>query len=346
MSRSHRLRLAFCGLHPLRTLRLIADLGSAEAVLDAILHRRIEVPETAREAASWSASRCLQCLDELGAAPVWRGDLSYPEYLRDVQDAPDLLFARGSLPTVPGVAIVGTRRCTRYGLGVAHAYGRACAEAGWHVVSGLARGIDGEAHRGVVAGEGMGVAVLGSGPDVVYPAENRGLCDDLVAGGGAVVTEYPPGTPPEGWRFPPRNRIISGLAAAVVVVEAAEVGGALITAGTAVEQGRSVFAVPGDVERETSRGCNLLIRDGAVPVLDPDDLVEALSLVPGLPLPGSRWAPDSGGDRLLALVGPQGASLEDLAGSLGVAVPEALAEVARLELAGALRRQGGLVLRI
>ncbi len=345
MSRPARLRLAFCGLHPLRTSRLIAEYGTAEGVLDAIARRRIEVPEAARQAAARKPGRCRQILDRLGVMPVWRGDPGYPEHLDGVPDAPDVLFVRGSLPLVPGVAIVGTRRCTRYGLGLAHAYGRACAEAGWPVVSGLARGIDGEAHRGIVSGGGIGVAVLGSGPDVVYPAQNRDLFSDLIAGGGAAVTEYPPGTPPEGWRFPPRNRIISGLAAAVVVVEAAEVGGALITAGLALEQGRPVFAVPGDVERETSRGCNLLVRDGAVPVLDPDDLIEALSLVASLELPRPSRVPGAQNRHpLLEHLGPSGASLEELAGVLGVAVPEVLAQVGRLELAGLLRRRGGLVL--
>ena len=348
MSRSHRLRLAFCGLHPLRTARLVGDMGSAKAVLDAISRRRIDVPETARRVSCWKASRCREWLDELGVVPVWRGDPDYPEHLDRVLDAPDVLFVHGSLPLDPGVAIVGTRRCTRYGLGLAHAYGRACASAGWPVVSGLARGIDGEAHRGVVADRGTGVAVLGSGPDVMYPAENRSLAADLIAEGGAVITEYPPGTPPEGWRFPPRNRVISGLAAAVVVVEAAEVGGALITAGLAAEQGRTVFAVPGDVERATSRGCNLLVRDGAVPVLDPDDLVEALSLVPSLSLPRAKLAPGPapGDGQLLRQIGSCGASLEQLAGALGIDIRDVLAQVARLELAGLLCRRGGLVVPV
>ena len=160
--------------------------------------------------------------------------------------------------------------------------GRAVAGAGWVVVSGLARGIDGSAHRGCLDGGGPGIAVLGCGIDVWYPPEHQALGEDL-AKEGAVVSEYPPGTRPEPWRFPARNRIISGLSAAVVVVEAAEKGGALITARLAAEQGREVFAVPGDVDRKTSVGTNLLIRDGAVPVLGAGDLVEALSLVLGPP---------------------------------------------------------------
>jgi DNA processing protein len=162
---------------------------------------------------------------------------------------------------------------------VAHAYGVAIAAAGWILVSGLARGIDAAAHSGTVAAGGRGVGVLGCGIDVPYPRTTHHLRAGLLAHGGALATEYPPGTHPDSWRFPPRNRIIAGMAIAVVVIEAAERGGALITAHRAAESGVPVFAVPGDIDRETSRGCNLLIRDGAHPVLEPADLIEELTLV-------------------------------------------------------------------
>ena len=132
-----------------------------------------------------------------------RGDPGYPTHLDRYEDAPDLLFVRGRLPQQPGVAIVGTRRCTSYGLAVARAYGQAAAEAGWPVISGLARGIDGEAHRGVVD---VGGVVLGCGIDVAYPREHERLGQQILDAGGAIVTEYPPGAPPDGWRFPPRSR--------------------------------------------------------------------------------------------------------------------------------------------
>jgi DNA processing protein len=234
-------------------------------------------------------------LAKAGIGVVVRGGDGYPGRLAELPDGPPVLFVRGVFPELAAVAVVGTRRCTEYGKRLAAEYGAAIAEAGWCVVSGLARGIDGAAHHGVVAAGGRGVAVLGSGVDVMYPAEHAGLARRLVEGGGAVVSEYPPGTPPEGWRFPPRNRIISGLASAVVVVEAGVKGGALITAGYALAHGRPVFAVPGDVRRATSEGCNRLIRDGAHPVLDPDDLVEELSLVLGPPRAGNEE--DEAGDR-------------------------------------------------
>ncbi|MDH3396356.1 MAG: DNA-processing protein DprA, partial [Acidimicrobiia bacterium] len=156
-------------------------------------------------------------------------------------------------------------------------------------------------------------------------------------------SEYPPGAPPLGWRFPPRNRIISGLSAAVVVVEAAKHGGALITARLALEQGRDVLAVPGDVDRPTSEGCNLLIRDGAIPVLGPDDLVEAISLILGPPAVASDPRPF--GDDLVDSLGPFGQTVDALATNLGLPVSDVLAQLARLETSGVVVRSGGLVMR-
>lgn len=348
MSEDDRLRLAFGGLHPFRTARLVGDAGSAAAVLAAIASGRVVVPEAARRAVAMPAAACRERLARLGVACLFRNGPGFPAHLGDLPGAPDVLFLKGRLPVSPGVAIVGTRRCTRYGLGLARAYGRACAVAGWPVVSGLARGADAEAHRGVVDAGGVGVAVLGCGPDIVYPAEHRALLAALLEAGGAMVTEYPPGTRPEPWRFPPRNRIIAGLASAVLVVEAAETGGALITAGAALEQGRHVFAVPGDVGRETSRGCNMLIRDGATPVLDPADLVASLSLLlgPARADPGAGPGPDldAAARALLAALPAGGALLEDAAAAAGLPADRALAIVSRLELAGLVRREGGAVI--
>ena len=271
------LRLAHAGLHP-HAVREALVARSSGSVLAKIAGSGSSW--AAGEVAVSAASRRAR-LRELGADFVPRSEL--PPILAERPDSPEWLFARGRIPEGPTVAVVGTRRCTAYGRRLATDYGRAVAEAGWVLVSGLARGIDGCAHTGTVAGGGRGIAVLGSGIDVIYPREHARLAADLLALGGALVTEYPPGARPEPWRFPPRNRVISGLARAVVVVEAGERGGALITANCALDHANFLFAVPGDVERAASRGCNLLIRDGAHPVLDPDDLVEALSLVLGPP---------------------------------------------------------------
>jgi DNA processing protein len=277
-----RLRLAFAGMHPERSRELRERFGGAAGALRAIERGKVKASDHVREAAAVDPGRRREELSALGVAVAYRGESGYPAHLDRYEDAPDLLFVRGHLPPQPGVAIVGTRRCTAYGRELARAYGQAAADAGWVVVSGLARGVDGEAHRGLVDGGGIGVAVLGCGIDVAYPREHERLGQQILDGGGAIVTEYPPGSTPDGWRFPPRNRIIAGISAAVVVVETARTGGALITAVKAAEYGIPVFAMPGDVDRKSSEGCNLLIRDGAFPVLEPDDLVEELGLVLGL----------------------------------------------------------------
>ncbi|MEA3511042.1 MAG: DNA-processing protein DprA [Actinomycetota bacterium] len=277
-----RLEMAFSGLHPIRSRELRDRFGGASAAVSAISRGRAKASEAIRTNLAVPADQRRAELNALGIDAVFRNSLAYPDHLDLFEDAPDVLFVRGALPLVPGVGIVGTRKCTAYGLELAEAYGRAVAETGWLVMSGLARGIDGAAHRGMVSIGGVGVAVLGCGIDVTYPREHRRLGEQILEAGGAIVSEYPPGSRPDAWRFPPRNRIIAGLSAAVVVVEAARTGGALITAVKAAEYGIPVFAMPGDVDRRTSEGTNRLIRDGAFPVLDPDDLIEELDLVYGL----------------------------------------------------------------
>lgn len=282
MSEDARLRVAFSGLHPIRSRELSDRFGGASGTIAAIERGRVKASESICTGLGPPADQRRSELASLGIDAIFRDSPTYPDHLDVFEDAPDVLFVRGSLPQERGVGIVGTRKCTAYGLELAQGYGRAVAETGWLVVSGLARGIDGAAHRGMVAASGVGIAVLGCGIDVTYPREHRRLGEQILEAGGAIVSEYPPGSRPDAWRFPPRNRIIAGLSAAVVVVEAAKTGGALITAVKAAEYGIPVFAMPGDVDRRTSEGTNRLIRDGAFPVLDPDDLVEELDLVYGL----------------------------------------------------------------
>lgn len=259
----------------------------------------------------------------------------YPDGLADLEDSPDL-YILGSLRSAPGIAVVGTRRCTRYGIDLSERFGRVISGAGWTVVSGLARGIDAAAHRGCLAARGHAVAVLGSGVDVCYPKENRTIYAGILESSGAIVSEYPPGTPPDRWRFPARNRIIAAMSAAVVVVEAARTGGALITARLAAEIGRPVFVVPGDVDRSASEGCNMLIRDGAHPVLGAADLIEELGLVVGPP------------DREIASTSvdiPQsGLTVDELSEHWDLPMSETLARVGRLEIEGLTRRSGDRVI--
>ena len=202
-------------------------------------------------------------------------DAGYPNRLRNIYDPPCLLYVRGRLPAFDdeaSIAVVGTRDCTPYGVSCAEKLGYGLAAGGAVVVSGLARGVDSAALRGALRGGGAVTAVLGNGLDVIYPPENQYLYED-VAAAGALVSEYPPGTSPEAKHFPVRNRIMSGLCVATLVVEAPARSGALITAGTALEQGRDVFAVPGPIDAPASVGCNRLIRDGAGLVSDAWDIL-------------------------------------------------------------------------
>ena len=196
---------------------------------------------------------------------VTMDDAAYPARLRDMYDPPVLLYGKGSMPLFDeeaAVAVVGTRKCSPYGTRAASQLGYELARQGGLVISGLAKGIDGAAHQGALRAGGFTAAVLGGGADVIYPPENRRLYEDIAAT-GVLLSEYPPGTEPRGGHFPVRNRIISGLSLAALVVEAPVRSGALITAHAALDQGRDVFAVPGPIDAAASVGCNRLIRDGA-----------------------------------------------------------------------------------
>jgi DNA processing protein len=333
MSATDRLQLASLGLHPDRMRRLLSAWGNHRAVLRAIELGQIDVSDSIRARLGIDA---VEATRRAGATVMTWQEL--PSGLRELPDCPDLLFGRGaSLPAASGVAIVGTRKATSYGRQTARRFGHAVGQAGWPVVSGLARGIDGAAHVGCLEAGGKAVAVLGCGVDVAYPPEHRPLADRIIAAGGSIVSEYPPGSPPDAWRFPPRNRIISGLSAVVVIVEAGVTGGALITAARGLEQGRLVLAVPGDIDRETSRGCNMLIRDGAHPVLDVEDLITSLTFVLGPP-PGR---PGSDDDPIVALLAANPMSVDEIAAEIGCTAGEALRHLTRLELAGEVMVESG-----
>jgi DNA processing protein len=249
----------------------------------------------------------------------------------DLEDPP-AVYVTGELRAGPAVAVVGTRRCTRYGLDMADEFGRVLGNAGWSVVSGMARGIDAAGHRGALAVGGHVIGVLGTGPDIWYPAENRDLYRQLVASGGALLTEYEPGTRPDRWRFPARNRLIAAIASATVVVEAGETGGALITARLAAEIGRPVFVLPGDVDRPASVGANRLIRDGAYPVLGGEDLIEELTVCLGT-------SPRPAGDRQTGLPA-EGLAIVDLPEHWGCSITEALTRLGRLQAEGTVDSDG------
>lgn len=209
----------------------------------------------------------------------------YPRRLLELPDFPYALYVKGRLPDAARkkAAIVGSRRCTPYGETYAVKFGKSLAECGVEIISGLARGIDGMGQRGALMGGGKTYAVLGSGPDVCYPREHIGLYMDILEQGGGILSEYPPGTPPLPGHFPARNRIISGLSDAVLVMEAGEKSGSLITVDLALEQGRDVYALPGPVNSSLSRGCNRLIQQGAGLLFSPETLLQEWGINPSSP---------------------------------------------------------------
>lgn len=221
--------------------------------------------------------------ETLGISIVTLADAEYPPILRRIPDPPLVLYVKGRLPDLeqtPGIGIVGTRKATPYGLMAAEHFGYGLAKAGCTVVSGMALGADGAAARGALKAGGKTIAVLAGGLNICYPPEHNFLMGDILLS-GAVISENPPGTPHDGFRFPIRNRIISGLSRGVLVVEAPLRSGALITARLALDQGREVFAVPGAINAPDSAGCNRLIRDGeAALVTEPRDIIGELGVFP------------------------------------------------------------------
>ena len=271
-----------------------------------------------------------------------RGDVAFPPLLRAIHDPPPGLFLRGSaepeLLGRPAVAIVGARACSGYGASVARAVARELAAAGLAVVSGLARGVDAEAHRGALEAGGTTVAVLGCGIDRDYPAAHAELAR-RVAEHGLVVSEYALGVDPAPWRFPARNRIVSGLCAATVVVEARERSGALITADLALEEGREVFAVPGEITSALSAGTNALLRLGATPLTAAADVLASFGLEPSVPAPPETTA---AAGRLLELLRLTPAGADELARGSGLDAGEVARTLVELELAGLVSAADGL----
>ena len=269
-------------------------------------------------------------------------DGRYPRALAEIFDPPLVLWLGGQFEALggPAVAVVGSRAASPYALEVAERLGSDLAARGVTVVSGLARGVDSAAHRGALAGGGKTIAVLGSGVDVIYPAEHDALAEAIRAR-GAVISELAPGTPPRPFHFPRRNRLISGLSLAVVVVEASEDSGSLITAECALEQGRDVMAVPGSVLSGRNRGSHALLKDGAKVVESADDVLEELQVA--WPAEASASAADRPTDDpvLRHMTAGDAFDLDGLAQASGIDRVKLLTRLLELELAGAVRRVGG-----
>lgn len=334
---------------PSRISRLIAHFGSLERAWSApVLDLRRVLDERSLDSllkirATFSPDTEMERLEREGIGVVTRVDAAYPALLAEIPAPPPVLYTLGTLLPEDGVAvgIVGTRRMTAYGREMAQVLGRDLAAAGVTVVSGLARGVDGVAHEAAIQAGGRTIAVLGSGVRNIYPPEHRKLAAQI-AEQGVVLSDFAPDTQPDGPNFPARNRIISGLSLGVVVVEAPERSGALITVDFAADQGRDVFVVPGNVLSSRSAGCNRLLRDGARPVRSAEDILEDLNLLrrseqaavqQALPL-------DDDERRVLAVLTADPRHIDDVAALANVPIAQAGAVLLTLELKGNVRNAG------
>jgi len=352
----HWIRLANLQLPPRQACGLLDHFGDPRALFAAsageleAASAGLRLPARLLDPSFAPTASQLGAAERLGMRAIGREDAEYPRPLREIPDAPPVLFVRGTLEETDrfAVAIVGTRHPTPYGRSVAGKLARDLAGAGLVVASGGAIGIDAAAHRACLEAGGRTVVVLGCGHDVEYPRENQPLFEQIVATGrGAVVSEFPPGCQPEAWRFPQRNRIISGLSRGVVVVEAGRQSGALITATLAGEHGREVMAVPGNVDRPASKGTNALLKDGATLVEDAEDVLRTLGILtlrpPGVDAPERPRRPDLTESqlRLLECLDLTPRHIDSVAAELG-SEPAALSlDVTLLELAGVIRRLPG-----
>jgi DNA processing protein len=296
-----------------------------------------------------------EAVDRIGARILVPDDADFPAPLRTIPDAPPVLFALGDLGLLqrPALAVVGSRDHSAYGQTVARGVAMLAARAGLVVVSGMARGLDAVAQSTALDMGGATIGVLGNGLGVIYPAANRVLYERVIAG-GLLLSEFPPGERPHAGSFPRRNRLISGLARVTLVVEAALGSGALITAGTALDQGRDVMAVPGPITSALSTGCNRLLRDGATPYLEPADLAQ---LYPDVAFPSELPADTASGPRPLPqglakaerdvaeLLGPEPMPLDVVVERAGRPVGQLLALLCSLEVQGVVEQGAGRMFR-
>lgn len=272
-------------------------------------------------------------------------DEDYPNRLREIPQSPPVLYVRGdyTMEDEWAVAIVGTRRFTSYGRQVAERVASTLARSGVTIISGLARGVDGIAHRAALEAGGRTIAILGNGVDHIYPPEHRSLAKDIIKQ-GAIMSTYPLGTPPDGSNFPPRNRIISGLSKAIIVVEAGKRSGALITANYAVEQGREVFSVPGNIYAPKSIGTNQLIKKGAHPLLDPQDVLELLDMTQIVEQKTARVVLPSNPTEatLFQVLEVEPMHVDEISAEANLPVEEVTSTLALMELKGMVRKLRGM----
>jgi DNA processing protein len=340
------------GIGAVRFQRLLERFGDAESAWRAapadlagaglslkLIERLIAVREKADLTRIWDQ------IQKKGIQVLTWLEETYPERLKEIEQPPPVLYLRGELIAEDSwaVAIVGTRRVTPYGRQVTEEVASFLAVNGITVVSGLARGVDAIAHSAALKAGGRTLAVLGSGVDRIYPPENRAMAEKIFEH-GAVLSDYAPGTPPESSNFPPRNRIISGLSMAVVVIEAGETSGALITAEFAAEQGREIFAVPGNILAPQSKGTNKLIQQGALPLISVDDIMQTLNLTRVGQHKAARKAlpADEVEAKLLTAIGDEPLHVDEIRNQTGLPVEKVSATLVMMELKGMVRQVGNM----
>jgi DNA processing protein len=313
----------------------LAQAGLGRKVIERIIQAREEI----------DLGKLWHKIESQGVKVLTWQDESYPGRLKEIDQPPPVLFIRGEyLPDdLFAVAIVGTRRVTAYGRQITEELAAFLAANGITVISGLARGVDAIAHQSTLKAGGRTIAVLGSGVDKIYPPEHRALAEQMMER-GAIVSDYALGTPPDASNFPPRNRIISGLSLAVVVIEAGETSGALITAEFAAEQGREVFAVPGSILAPQSKGTNKLIQNGALPLLSVNDLMQALDLTRmGEQKAARKVIPaDETEARLLNVLSNEPLHVDQIRNQTELPIEKVSATLALMELKGMVRQVGGM----
>jgi DNA processing protein len=340
------------GIGPVRLEKLLDYFGDIQAAWSAPDHQLQSAGLSQKLSRQLLKIRSQISLDKLsdqiqeaGIQVLTWDDRDYPQSLRMIAQSPFVLYIKGNLTEEDswGVAVVGTRRYTEYGRRITEEISGELARHGISLISGLARGIDGLAHQGALTAGGRTLAVLGSGLDQVYPPEHRGLAEEI-ARQGALISDYPLGTPPDGSNFPPRNRIISGLSKIIIVIEAGLKSGALITAGYGAEQGKEVFAVPGKISSPMSRGTNLLIKQGAHPLLEVQDILDILNLslfseqkIVKKTLPG-----DPREAVLFQVVGDEPLHVDEICYQAKMPIEQVTSTLALMELKGMVRKTFGM----
>jgi DNA processing protein len=341
-----------CGIGPVRLRALLDHFGDIERAWHApsgelrqagLDRRSLENLLTAR--GQLDLDREVERVAAAGAQALTWESPSYPRLLREITAPPPVLYVKGTLTEEDAwaIAVVGTRRASTYGREVTRHLIKTLARSGITIVSGLARGIDAEAHKAALEAGGRTIGVLGCGIDRVYPPEHRKLAQEIIAD-GALVSDYPLGTEPEGRNFPPRNRIISGLSLGVLITEAGKGSGALITADFAAEQGRDVFAVPGSVLMRGSAGTNALIQEGANVVLNAADILEELNLTMVAEQVEARQVlpADETEAALMDLLSSEPTHVDEIQRQVGLPIAQVTSTLALMELKGLVRQVGGM----